>query len=256
MLLNSCSTAGKEAPEQGRETPPVKIEGTALRFQSYFFTAPQGYQILEDAQGAHVAGVFSEVEGAKLVKRLSSRRGFALTSAPTATCRNGETARVEILREFKYATEYDPPSLPEKWDEQGGVGPVTPAHPTSFETRNLGLEASFQGRKAGPNIEFSFQVSRTSFLGFVNYGSPITTPGKGLFGQSVNVVVTENRIEMPVFDLRRVSSAVIMRSGQYLALEGLSPDLQPALEGLTARQREAMTAPENLLMLIRVELFE
>lgn len=256
LVLCACLPMDTQVIEPRSESPAVKVEGTALRFQSYLFSAPKGYQVLEEAKGAHVAGLFSETEGAKLVKRLSSRRGFDLTSTPTLTCRSGELCRVALTREFTYPTKYDPPILPKHAEGRAGLFPATPANPTSFATRNIGFEATFKGRKVGQNIAFSFDVSRTSFLGFVNYGSPITTPAKGLFGKPVQVVVTENRIEMPVFDLKEISSTVTMKSGQYLAIGGLSADLQPGLEGLLSEQRAATASPENLFVLIRVELFE
>ncbi|MGJ8725679.1 MAG: hypothetical protein ACSHYB_14055 [Roseibacillus sp.] len=256
LVFSACSSTKDEVAEPRRETPPVKIQGTALRFQSYLFTAPKGYQVLEDAKGAHVAGVFSEAEGAKLVKQLSSRRGFELTSTPTLTCRNNESGKVELIRELTYPTEYDPPSLPEKKEDHEGFFPVTPSSPKSFETRNVGFEASFKGRKVGDSIDFSFDVSRTSFFGFINYGSPITAPAKGLFGNPVDVVVTENRIEMPLFDVKKLASTVTMKSGQYLAIGGLSSDLQPALERLAPDRKKDLAPTENLFVLIRVELFE
>lgn len=256
VIGGSCAQSPKSLPVPDLIDPQVKGNGPVLRVQSYFFTTPPGDQILEEKQGAHVAGVFSTEEGAELVRGLKKRRGFELIAAPSVTCRSNEKGTVEMIREFTYATEYDPPSFPKQIEGNEGVFPVTPATPSAFETRNLGLVATFQGGKVGEAIDVSFDVSRTSFLGFVNYGSPITTPVKGLFGRPVDVVVTENRIEMPVFDQKRLASKVSLQSGHSLAIGGLSGDLPPSIDSLTPAQRKDLKPGETLFVVIRVDWFE
>jgi hypothetical protein len=66
-------------------------------------------------------------------------------------------------------------------------------------------------------------LERGSFLGFVNYGSPIKAKRKGAFGREVEVVLTENRIEMPVFDVKRVTSTVQVNDGDFIAVGGMRP---------------------------------
>ena len=56
------------------------------------------------------------------------------------------------------------------------------------------------------------------FDGFINYGSPITA-GEDLAGNPV--IITENRIVMPVFNTRRVTTQVTIWDGQTVALGGL-----------------------------------
>ena len=253
--FGSCARTDEDSLS-ALKSPLIEGDGPVLRFQSYFFTAPNGYLALEGQKGAHVAGIFSEDDGAKLVEKLRSRRGFELMSAPALTSRNNERGKVEVIREFIYPTEYEAPQLP-----QGGVDaefafPVTPSTPINFTQRNVGLEAVFKGRKKGEVIDFEFEISRTSFLGFVNYGSPITASAKGLFGQPIEVVVTENRIDMPLFDVNKLSSKVSLKSGQYLAIGGLSADEHPAFEHLTAWQSKNLKGVKNLFVLIRVDGFE
>mgnify|MGYP001825844910 CR=1 FL=1 len=94
-------------------------------------------------------------------------------------------------------------------------------------------------------------------LGFVSYGSPVTAPAKNAFGKPVDVVITENRIEMPVFDTRRIASTVTLKDGHFLALGGLSPDSSRNLETRLVRDghHSAFTPAEQedtLFALIRV----
>lgn len=90
----------------------------------------------------------------------------------------------------------------------------------------------------------------------MNYGSPITTSVRGLFGRLVDVVVTENRIEMPVFDQKRLASKVSLQSGHYLALGGLSADLPPSIDSLSPAQRKDLKSGETLFVVILVDWFE
>jgi general secretion pathway protein D len=77
------------------------------------------------------------------------------------------------------------------------------------------------------------------FEGFINYGSPILAPAQpATFGAFLNPVtellervmtaeaspesvVTENRIEMPVFSIRRVETALTIYDGYTVAVGGL-----------------------------------
>lgn len=257
FLLPSCGTAKSDGMQLSNENPVVDGNGPLLRFQSFIFEVPDDYQVLKGAVGAHVAGVYSSEDGEALVERLRKRKGFDLVSAPAVICRNGKVGRVDVFREFTYPTEYDPPQVIEAPAKINEIFPVTPSSPKSFETRNLGVGMAFKGRKAGgQTVDFEVELSRSAFLGFINYGSPITTSAKGFLGKPVDVVVTENRVEMPVFDSKRVSSSVMLESGQYLAVGGLSADLQGAVEKLTKSQREGLEPARTLFVLIRVELFE
>ena len=42
----------------------------------------------------------------------SQKKGSDVLTAPSVTAKSGETAKIEIIREFWYPTEYEPPELP------------------------------------------------------------------------------------------------------------------------------------------------
>lgn len=83
LVMGSCTQISGLASSEERELPQLDGSGPFLRFQSFLLTAPDCYQALEEYSNAHRAGVFSESEGAKLVEKLKSRRGFELVSTPT-----------------------------------------------------------------------------------------------------------------------------------------------------------------------------
>ncbi len=181
-----------------------------------------------------LTGLFSDGQVQLIMRGLSQKKGSDLMTAPSVTARSGEKATIEIIREFIYPTEYEPPELPNSvgggFNGGGGIlggsnnsFPVTPATPTSFETRNTGITLEILPN-IGANdfvIDLNFAPEIVEFEGFVNYGSPIQSPSTNLIGQPTTVTVTENRIEMPVFSKRSVSTALTIFDGYTVAVGGL-----------------------------------
>ncbi len=139
--------------------------------------------------------------------------------APSIVARSGEPAKIEVIRELIYPTEYNPPEVPDSV-ESLGVFPVTPSTPTAFEVRNTGVILEIKptiGEANDSLIDLQFAPEIVEFEGFVNYGSPIT----GADTDGNTVTITENRIEMPVFSTRRVSTALTLEDGYTVAIGGL-----------------------------------
>ncbi|MGB3120465.1 MAG: type II and III secretion system protein, partial [Verrucomicrobiales bacterium] len=131
-------------------------------------------------------------------------------------------AKIEVIREFIYPTEYDPPELPTSGGTLGGGAPiiVTPANPTAFETRNTGITMEVDPQLGADNlsIDLSMAPEIVEFDGFINYGVPIFTP---VSTTGTRTQLTENRIVMPIFSTRRVTTQVTVWDGQTVALGGL-----------------------------------
>ncbi|MCU0795500.1 MAG: type II and III secretion system protein [Akkermansiaceae bacterium] len=182
-----------------------------------------------------LTGLFSDGQVQLIMRGLSQKKGTDLMTAPSVTARSGEKATIEIIREFIYPTEYEPPELPNSVGATGGIGggiglgggassfPVTPATPTSFETRNTGVTLEI-APNIGNNdfvIDLNFAPEIVEFEGFINYGSPIQSPSTDLLGNPTTVTITENRIEMPVFSKRSVNTALTIFDGYTVAVGGL-----------------------------------
>src|SRR5205814_3751109 len=90
-------------------------------------------------------------------------------------------AVIEIVREFRYPTQFTPPQVPNISGGTGGTGgtvvisAVTPTTPTAFETRNTGvtLEVEPVVGPDGVTIDLNLVPQVVEFEGFINYGSPI-----------------------------------------------------------------------------------
>ena len=181
-----------------------------------------------------LTGLFTDGQVQMILRGLAQKKGSDVMTAPSVLARSGEKATIEVIREFIYPTEYEPPELPNAVGATGGLGggggvggsaifPVTPATPTAFETRNTGVTLEIEPTIGEHNytIDLRFAPELVEFEGFINYGSPIQSPGSDALGNPIQVTITENRIEMPVFSTRRVTTALTIYDGYTVAVGGL-----------------------------------
>ncbi len=177
-----------------------------------------------------IAGVFTDPQFSLMIRALSQKKGADLLSAPSVMARSGQRAKIEVIREFIYPTEYDPPEIPTNFGGGGGGGgnvtisvfPVTPATPTAFETRNTGVTLEVDPVLGADEftIDLNLAPEVVEFDGFINYGSPINTT-QVVLGVPQVVPLTPNTINMPVFNTRKVTTQVTIWDGQTVALGGL-----------------------------------
>ncbi|MCB1100521.1 MAG: hypothetical protein KDN22_33470 [Verrucomicrobiae bacterium] len=257
-LFTGCqSTSSPLLPSKDAVLPTMVGSSDLLQFECTFFTAPDDFELLKNTKKNHIAGVFSPIEGERLIRQLKRRREFELMSAPSVTARQGEQARIEQIREFIYPTEFDPPKTQGPAPSDSSSFAATPTTPTKFDKKDIGIKSFFNGRRnAKGGIDVMFDFEQVNLLGFVNYGSPISTTGRGRLGMQVSVMLTENRIEQPVFAEKRLASAVTLPNGHYLAVGGLRSDSQKSLaQRMTPGQIESdpkLESDGNLFALIKV----
>jgi len=183
-----------------------------------------------------IAGIFTDPQFGVVIRALAQRKGVDLMSAPSVTTKGGQQATVEVIREFIYPTEFDPPQIPTNVGATTGVGggggtagaiPVTPTTPTAFEMRPVGVRMEVDP-VIGENgsIDLNLLPEVTEFDGFINYGSPIYSvqPLLDIFGfpiGSTQIELTPNIINQPIFSTRKVKTSVTVWDGQTVALGGL-----------------------------------
>ncbi len=190
-----------------------------------------------------LAGVFTNPQFQVVLRALDQQKGIDLMSAPRVTAKSGQRAVIQLVREFRYPTQFDPPQIPQSVGS--GFSPVTPTTPSAFETRNLGVELEVEPT-IGPDgytIDLNLSPRVTEFDGFINYGSPIFATAQsvtqgvlssvsgGLFngldqigdilGTPTTVLVSQNTINQPVFSVRQVTTQVTVYDGQTVVLGGL-----------------------------------
>ena len=214
-----------------------------------------------------LTGLFTDGQVQMIMRGLAQKKGADVMTAPSIVSRSGERATIEIIREFIYPTEYEPPELPQSVGVGGGLGgdgdggnqganifPVTPATSTAFETRNTGVTLEVEPilGEDGYTIDLTFKPEIVEFEGFINYGSPIQSPGTDALGNPITITITENRIEMPVFSTRRVNTSLTIYDGHTVAVGGLMrenvqnvEDKVPILGDLPLIGRLFQTKAEN-----------
>jgi general secretion pathway protein D len=180
-----------------------------------------------------LAGVFTDPQFQVVVRALNQKKGVDLLSAPRVTTKSGQRAVIEIVREFRYPTQFQPPQIPQTVGATGVTTggttsvPITPTTPTAFETRNTGvtLEVEPVVGPDGVTIDLNLVPQVVEFEGFINYGSPILAPAavNPITGTLLTTgsVLTPNVINQPIFSSRKVTTSVSVWDGQTVVIGGL-----------------------------------
>lgn len=189
-----------------------------------------------------VGGAFSDPQFQTVIRGLAQAKGADMITRPSIVTRSGQRASVDITRDFPYPTEYDPPEIPQDGGAFGGFGvggdgappsfPVTPAHPTSFEVRNVGTHLEVEPIVGADNytIELNLAPEFNQFEGFINYGTPIMTTGTNLLGEFESIPLSDNRVLQPVFRTLRENTSVVVWDGATVVFGGLVEDRASALQ--------------------------
>jgi general secretion pathway protein D len=182
-----------------------------------------------------IAGQFTDPQFQVVLRALNQNKGTDLMNSNEVLVKSGQIAKAESIREFIVPTDYDPAQIPQTIQGTevfqdplnpqpvtvgGGSPPVTPASPTTFNMRKLGniIEVEATISDDGSTVDLRLSPEYTEFLGFINYGSTIST-----FDGSVATEVTRNLIVQPVFDtIRMPQAAVTVYDGNTLVIGGLN----------------------------------
>ncbi len=196
-----------------------------------------------------LAGIFTNPQFQVVLRALNQKKGVDLMAAPKVTTKSGQRATINIVRDFPYPEQYDPPQIPQSTDggaqREGALtfeaDPiVTPSFPINFTYRKLGviLEVEPQIGPDGYTIDLNLAPEVVDFDGFINYGSPIFAPQRvgaiagvvpvagaagALLGTQIFTpqLLTDNVINQPIFSIRKVTTNVSIWDGQTVALGGL-----------------------------------
>jgi general secretion pathway protein D len=214
-----------------------------------------------------VTGMFTDGEAQMVMRGLSQKKGVDIMARPSTVTRSGQASTVQVIREFIYPSEYEPPEVPQT-SVQGSV--VTPATPTAFETKNVGivLEVLPVADSNKRYVDITLNPSFTDFDGFVNYGSPINTTVVALPFGTQSVTLTENAILMPIFSAQRANTQVTVADGSTIAIGGLMTqsiqnveDKVPVLGdipfvGRLFSSKASRPVTSAIVFLVRVELLD
>ncbi len=249
---------------QGLMTGGLRSGTGAITSSSMDSLLDGGSPAATSSDKAHVApgilslsGIFDSGSYQMIMRGLSQKQGVDIMNAPSLVLTPGEEvidppsdpevqspiehaqdARIEIVRRFIYPTSYTAPQLPDLRNSgtvyAGGEDamvtmPVAaPANPDDWGVQEVGLIMAVQMTDLPRNniIKFSrFIVRIVDFEGFINYGSPIVSGVASGDGNSVqNVVLTENRIDQPIFSRKMINTRFSLFDGYTVAIGGMIED--------------------------------
>jgi beta-lactamase regulating signal transducer with metallopeptidase domain len=210
-----------------RKAEPARDAMILVR--SRFISIPVGSPVLaeaglvvDDTAALQNLGILSADQATALLQKLSQQKGIDLMSAPSVTTKSGQKATVEVVREFIYPTKYEPAK------QLGTDQPVIPTTPTAFEMRPVGVRMELNPTLlADGSIDLTLTPEVTSFEGFMDYGKSIEKPG------DADTVLTENKIQQPIFHSLKTTTTVKMQPGQSIVFGGLgSPESTPLTDRL------------------------
>lgn len=178
--------------------------------------------------GFNVIGVGGVIGGQALgvvINLIDNMKGIDLLSAPKVTAKNRTRAKVEIVRELRYPSEFERPTVNSS-PFQIGIFPVTlalPATPRQFTVKPIGVTLEVTPTTyPDQRIDLELQPEIVDFEGFINYGQAIRTrtsltdPTEG-----GTIVQTDSVVNQPVFSVRNISTKVQVLDGQTVVLGGL-----------------------------------
>lgn len=191
-------------------------------------------------------GMWSQADVTMIMRGLSQKKGTDIMQHPSVIVRPGEKATFFSGKELIYPTEYDPPEVPNStgnnnnnngddwgnYDDDNGdrlqVMPITPAHPSAFETRQLGTVFNVEVTGISDDksiVEMTVVPEIVDFDGFINYGTalfiPVASREKNPKEDIVMVKASDNFILQPVFSTRRLTAPVRIATGSTLVIGAL-----------------------------------
>lgn len=208
-----------------------------------------------------LSGIFDSGSYQMIMRGLSQKKGVDVMSAPSLVISGDEPmefapapdermtaqddeegcAKIEVVRRFTYPISYEAPQIQSGGNNNngnnngnngnwggGGLPVAAPANPDEWAVEDVGIMMRFQidplKEGEGDIIHFKrFEIRVVQFEGFVNYGSPITA-GIANDTEIEHIVLTENRIDMPIFSRRYINSNPCVYDGHTIAIGGLIND--------------------------------
>jgi general secretion pathway protein D len=230
--------------------PTIQVAGTQINSQhlltgSSFTTAlpgslgfsPDSIDELISPQNTNFnafffRGILNAEEYNVAITALAQKKSFDLLSEPAVLTKSGEQGVLEAVRVFPYPISFDPPELVTQTNNSttGAAIAESPptviaTTPTDFKRRNVGVRLVVKPQVTADNktVDLSLFPEVTDFEGFINYGSPIYVANP----DGSQSLLSNNVINQPVFNTRRINTKVLIKDGSSIVLGGLiREDLQ------------------------------
>jgi len=202
-------------------SPAAKPKEALIEIEAKFFERSRNAlkdlaQLLPGEPSAPAESILEDSQFQVVVRALGKAKGVDLLSSPRVTCKSGQKAVIEMVRELRWPTEYNVPN--------DGSGKITAS---TFETRNVGLTLEVLPTVgAGGRIDMVLNPSEVELVGFVIYGGGKprmdTLKPIALAGMMQDPPTRPRRvIRQPIFDTRKISTSASIQSGQTVIVGGV-----------------------------------
>jgi general secretion pathway protein D len=171
-------------------------------------------------------GILSGEQYNLVITALAQKQSFDLLSEPAVLTKSGEQGVIEAVRVFPYPISFDPPELVTQTSTSATTTAVAAnpptviaTTPTDFKRRNIGVRLVVKPQVTADNktVDLSLFPEVTDFEGFINYGSAIFVANP----DGSQSLLSNNVINQPVFNTRRINTKVLIRDGSTIVMGGL-----------------------------------
>jgi general secretion pathway protein D len=217
-------------------------------------------------QVATIQGILTNPRFQVVIQALSQKSSTDILSAPKITTISGAQAQVRVVQEFIYPTEFQQAQVVAAGggNSGGGAVGVTPSIPSAFKTREVGvlLNVTPTVGADGYTINLTLIPEVSQFLGFINYGGPISVAAGN------NVITTFNDIKQPLFSSENLTTSIVIWDGQTVVLGGLITENVQKIDdkvpflgdmpliGRLFRTKVTQRQKENLLIFVTARLID
>jgi general secretion pathway protein D len=206
-----------------------------------------------------------------VINALAQKKSMDVLSEPFTLTKSGEQGVLEAVRVFPYPTAFDPPEL--ETINNTGAGfivvftppSVVATTPTDFKRRNIGVRLVIKPQISADNqtVDLALFPEVTQFDGFINYGSKIFVGNE----DGTTSLLSNNVINQPVFDTRRINTKVLIKDGSTVVMGGLiREDLQTIndkvpllgdlpLVGRLFQSKAVQSTKRNLIIFVTANIY-
>ena len=218
-----------------------------------------------------------------LMSALNQKKSFNTITAPSVVVLDKATGTINVSREFRFPTAYDPPESSPRTVTIGIVSrslppTIVPAFPSGFGESpgdegfaEIGVTSTVtpQIQPNRKSVRLTINPQVLDFEGFINYGVPIFTTATNPIGLPSDdpILISNNVIKVPIFNRRTIDrSTVEIEDGYTLVMGGLIRENIDTLDekvpflgdlpviGRVFRSKTERTVKKNLMIFVTVRI--
>lgn len=219
--------------------------------------APSAIDMILTKGSEDLTGTLTDPQFQMTIRQLNQTKGVDLLSAPSLMVRDGNPGKIEVIRPYKIVSKFKPI---EQGKVQEGGFPFTPAAPEVFKEENCGVTWEATATQVG-NSKIKLKIATTvrTFTGNCIFSQPVFMLQTKLVNRNQPIVITENRIEAPVFSLRQSESEIIIPDGTTVAISMLKHNhrllVQRKFAGPKKKEYEKIT-PRYLTIFFKAQIMD